>query len=123
MATIDKCENCGCSMAELGLSEDQKMCLDCQEFKKVDDFAKANGINRAYWDFDADTDFSAKHAFPKAKYATCRCIEPARMKIQGDTWLDIYKVADKMCCKTKCDHTFVEYFTQKGNTLVIHFGS
>ena len=122
------CKSCGCCMSFSGFSADQTLCLDCIEFKKADDIAKANGIKYSHWDFDADTDFSAPHNFQGAKWMigsnTYCCENPGhRTKIMGNTWMDIWKAADRLCKNKVCNHRFVEMLSSDGYTVKVHFGS
>jgi hypothetical protein len=115
-------------MAFQGYSEDQTTCLDCKEYLRQSQFAKANGIKHSHWDVDTMTDFSANHDFQGAKWmidgnTVCCGLQHKRAKIMGNTWLDLWKAADRLCKGKVCGHRFTEWFTFDGTHVTAHFGS
>jgi len=126
------CDTCADCMAWQGYSEDQTTCTVCKGYNLQEKIAKTNGIKYSHWDVNTgisgDTDFSAKHSFQGAKWMigsnTYCCGDPAkRAKIMGDTWLDLWKAADRLCKGKVCNHRFTEFFTFHGERLEVHFGS
>ena len=90
-------------------------------FERIDAFKKKNGITSSVWCCDAigDDDFDKPHGY------TCKWITNGlhRRALKGNTWLDVWKCADKIIKKQVTDHVFIERFWVKGDTLWFDCGS
>jgi|GEM_PF-1896149 hypothetical protein len=93
---------------------------------------KKNGITKSYWSISADNDFinmSFNHPYVGATEvsypADMQWGKASSVKIEGPTWLDLWKAADKAIQESGDEHhVFIEDFYELENgVLQLHTGS
>lgn len=99
-------------------------------YSKIDYFKEIKNENNfvSTWSMFEVDDINDKHSYQNASevvYEYHFGVENTRSKINGDTWLDLYKSAEE--CIVKSDdlhHIFIEGFVDNGNgTLSLITGS
>jgi hypothetical protein len=94
---------------------------DDLSFERIQEFKKKNGITSSVWCYDpiGENDFGKPHGYK------CKWISDGyrRAALKGNTWLDVWKCADKMIKKQVTDHIYIEGFWVEGDTLCYNCGS
>jgi hypothetical protein len=99
------------------------------DIKRLEEVAAANGFADSVWSIE-NTDFAAKHPYPKAKsmrYVTDYLGVQSGVEeipIPGPTWLDLWRAADQLL-KNSADkhHVYIELFKNHGEVIELWCGS